>query len=52
MKIFNTGEVSCANLDELWLENGNLYIFSMEDTEWGPVLYGLTGPYPDGEVNH
>lgn len=52
MKIFNTGEVSCVNLDELWLENGNLYIFSMEDTEWGPVLYDLVGPYPNGEINH
>nr|MDE7218674.1 hypothetical protein [Oscillospiraceae bacterium] len=60
MKIFNTGEASSANrgdpsyanLGELWLENGDLYNYFMEETEYGPVLTGITGPYPGGEVNH
>lgn len=52
MKVFRTGEPSYANLGELWLENGNLYLYSITDTEMGPVLTDLTGPYPGGVVNH
>lgn len=52
MKIFNTGEASYANLGDLWLENGDLYVYSMNETEYGPALWSLTGPYPNGEVNH
>ena len=60
MKIFNTGEAdssnrgdpSYANLGELWLTNGDLYNYFMEDTEYGPALTSITGPYRDGIVNH
>ncbi len=60
MKVFSTGKAesanrgdpSYANLGELWLENGDLYNYFMEDTEYGPVLTSITGPYPDGIVNH
>jgi len=52
MKVYRTGEPACVNQGELWLENGDLYTYFMEDTEMGPVLTDLTGPYPGGEVNH
>ena len=60
MKIFNTveagsanrGDPSYANLGELWLTNGDLYNYFMEETEYGPVLTSITGPYPNGEINH
>ena len=52
MQFFNTGEPLYASLGDLWLENGDLYVYYMEDTEYGPVLTGITGPYPDGVVNH
>ena len=52
MQFFSTGEPLYASLGDLWLENGDLYVYYMEDTEYGPVLTGITGPYPDGVVNH
>ena len=52
MKFFNTGEASYVNLGDLWLENGDLYTYFTEDTEYGPALTSITGPYPDGIVNH
>lgn len=52
MKIFNTGEASCASLGDLWLEDGDLYLYDMTETDFGLTLTRLTGPYPDGEVNH
>lgn len=52
MKFFSTGEASYVNGGELWLENGDLYLYFIEETEYGPILKGLTGPYPDGIVNH
>ena len=52
MKFFRTGEASYVNGGELWLENGDLYNYFMEETEYGPVLTSITGPYPDGIVNH
>jgi len=52
MKVFRTGEPSYANLGELWLENGDLYTYFITDTEMGPVLTDVTGPYPGGEMNH
>ena len=39
-------------LIELYLTNGDLYIGEARDTEWGPALFSLTGPYPGGEVHH
>ena len=41
-----------ANWGDLWLENGDGYLYFMKDTEYGPALTNLTGPYPNGEVNH
>ena len=52
MKIFSTGDASYTNGGEMWLENRDLYLYFMEETEYGPVLTGVTGPYPDGVVNH
>ena len=52
MKIFSTGEASHVNFEDLWLENGDRYVCSINDTEWGPALWSLTGPYPNGEINH
>ncbi len=60
MKIFNAGaasrvsggDPSCAGQGEIWLENGDLYNCFLEETEYGPVLTAVTGPYPDGVLNH
>lgn len=52
MKIFSTGEASHVNFEDLWLENGDRYVCSIKDTEYGPALWSLTGPYPNGEINH
>ena len=52
MKFFSTGAASHVNFEDLWLENGDRYVCSINDTEWGPALWSITGPYPDGEVNH
>lgn len=37
---------------ELWLTNGDLYVGCFQETEYGPALTDLTGPYPDREINH
>ena len=52
MKIFSTGEASHVNFEDLWLENGDRYVCSINDTEWSPALWSITGPYPNGEINH
>ena len=52
LNVFAAGEAAHASLDELYLTNGDLYIGEARDTEWGPALFRLTGPYPGGEVNH
>ena len=52
MEWFSAGEASYVNGGELWLEDGDLYLYFVEETAYGPVLTGLTGPYPGGEVNH
>ena len=52
MKFFSTGDASYTNGGEMWLENRDMYLYFMEETEYGPVLTGVTGPYPGGEVNH
>ena len=55
MKVFRTGEPAYASAGapgELWLENGDLYFCTVLDTKYGPVLADMTGPYPDGVVNH
>lgn len=52
LNVFAAGEAARASFDELYLTNGDLYIAGLQDTEWGPALFCLTGPYPDGEVRH
>ena len=52
MEIFSTGEPRQASLGDLWLADGDLYVYYMEDTAYGPVLTSITGPYPNGEINH
>lgn len=54
MKIFSTEAVSYVEFENLWLENGDRYVSydGIKETEYGPVLTSLTGPYPDGVVNH
>ena len=52
MKFFSAWEASHVNFEDLWLENGDRYVCSINDTEWGPALWSITGPYPDGEINH
>ena len=45
-------EGDCPEERKLYLENGDLFVGWLRDSDWGPVLTGLIGPYPDGEVNH
>ena len=57
LNILTTGEAAYAgmvyaSLDALYLTNGDLYLGETQDTEWGPALLRLTGPYPGGEVHH
>ena len=52
MKFFSAGEASHVNFEDLWLENGDRYVCSINDTERGPALWSITGPYPVGVVNH
>lgn len=52
LDIFSTGEADYANFEELYLLNGDSYLASFQDTEWGKALTSLHGPYPDGIVNH
>ena len=52
MKFFSTGEALYADGEKLWLENGDCYLYHMVDSDYGPVLRSLTGPYPNGEINH
>ena len=52
LNVFAAGEAAHASLGELHLTNGDLYIADLQDTAYGPALFGLTGPYPGGEVRH
>ncbi len=58
LHIFHAGEAAvetegdCPEERKLYLENGDLFVGWLRDSDWGPVLTGLIGPYPDGEVNH
>ena len=36
----------------LYLEDGSLFVGSFRETDRGPVLESLLGPYPDGQANH
>lgn len=58
LDIFRTGEAvreTDGGVEEeryLYLENGDLFVGTLRDTELGPALVSLYGPYPDGVVNH
>lgn len=52
LSIFSSGEADYANFEELYLTNGDSYLGSFQETEWGKALTSLHGPYPDGIVNH
>lgn len=58
LHIFRAGEAAvetggdCPEERKLYLENGDLFVGRFRDSDWGPVLTDLIGPYPDGEVNH
>lgn len=52
MQFFSAGKALYADGESLWLENGDCYLYHMVDSDHGPVLRALTGPYPNGEINH
>lgn len=58
LNIFRTGEAALetdGGLPEeryLYVEDGDLFVGWFQDSDWGPVLVNLIGPYPDGEINH
>ena len=58
LHIFRAGEAAVETGGDypeerkLYLENGDLFVGRFRDSDWGPVLTGLIGPYPDGKVNH
>lgn len=52
LDLFSTGEAAYANLDELYLTNGDSYLAEFHETEQGKVLGALHGPYPGGVINH
>lgn len=57
LHIFRTGEVALETGGvpgerNLYLEDGSLFVGYFQDTDRGPVLTDLLGPYPDGVVNH
>ena len=51
LNIFRTGEVAYANSGDLWLTSGDLYVGELRNTEYGPALVYLYGPYSKGELN-
>ena len=58
LRIFHTGEEDLETAGEfpeeryLYVEDGDLFVGTLRDTDWGPALVCLYGPYPDGIVNH
>lgn len=58
LDIFRTGEAARETDGEmeeeryLYVEDGDLFVGTLRDTELGPALVSLYGPYPDGEINH
>lgn len=56
--IFRTGEAAVERDGEipeernLYLESGDLFVGTLRDTDWGPALVCLYGPYSGGIVNH
>lgn len=58
LNIFRTGEAvreTGGGMEEeryLYVENGDLFVGWFQDSDWGPALVSLIGPYPGGEVNH
>lgn len=58
LDLFRTGEAALetdgAMPEEryLYVEDGDLFVGTLRDTDWGLALVNLVGPYPGGEVNH
>lgn len=52
LDLFSTGEAAYANLDELYLTNGDSYLAVFQETGQGKALTSLHGPYPGGVINH
>lgn len=58
LDIFRTGEAAQETDGELpeernlYLENGDLFVGYFQETDWGPALVSLYGPYSGGVVNH
>lgn len=55
---FRTGEAAIETDGEfpeeryLYLENGDLFVGRFQETDEGPALVSLYGPYPGGVINH
>ena len=52
LPLMQSGSLANVREDQLWLSDGSLYTADFLDTDFGPALTCLTGPYPDGEVRH
>ena len=52
LSLMRSGSLANVQDDQLWLSDGSLYTADFLDTDFGPALTCLTGPYPDGEVRH
>ena len=58
LEVFRTGEAAIETDGDfpeernLYLENGDLFVGHFQETDWGPALVSLYGPYPGGVVNH
>ena len=51
LHMFHAGESAYANWEDLWLTNGDRYAGELQETEYGPALVNLYGPYPEGEIH-
>lgn len=52
LPLMQPGSLANVQADQLWLSDGSLYTADFLETDFGPALTCLTGPYPDGEVRH
>ena len=52
LPLMQSGSLANVQADQLWLSDGSLYTADFLETDFGPALTCLTGPYPDGEVRH
>ena len=52
LPLMQGGSLANAQADQLWLSDGSLYTADFLETDFGPALTRLTGPYSGGEVRH